>query len=91
MTEYGDRTNVLIVREKDGKAVYHKVDLTKSDIVSSPYFYLQQNDVVMVSPTPVKESNSRYGTNSSYRMQVVSTIVSGASVIASLIIALTVK
>ena len=91
MTEYGDRTNVLIVREKDGKAVYHKVDLTKSDIVSSPYFYLQQNDVVMVSPTPVKESNSRYDTNSSYRMQVVSTIVSGASVIASLIIALTVK
>ena len=86
-----DRTNVLIVREKDGKAVYHKVDLTKSDIVSSPYFYLQQNDVVMVSPTPVKESNSRYDTNSSYRMQVVSTIVSGASVIASLIIALTVK
>lgn len=91
MTEYGDRTNVLVVREENGKAVYHKIDLTKSDVVSSPFFYLQQNDVVMVSPTAVKESNSRYDSNSSYKMQVVSTIVSGASVIASLIIALTVK
>lgn len=91
MTEYGDRTNVLIIRENDGKAEYHYVDLTKSDIVTSPYYYLQQNDVVMVSPTPTRESNSRYDSNNAYRMQVVSTIVSAASVIASLVIALTVK
>lgn len=91
MTEFGDRTNVLVLREENGKATYHTLDLTKSDVVTSPYFYLQQNDVVMVSPTPTRESNSRYDTNNSYRMQVVSTIVSGASVIASLIIALTVK
>lgn len=92
MTEYGDRSNVMIIREKDdGQAEYHYVDLTKSDVVSSPYYYLRQNDVVVVSPTEVRESNARYDTNASYRMQVVSTIVSGASVIASLVIALTVK
>lgn len=91
LTEYGDRTNVLLIRENDGKAEYHYIDLTKSDVVSSPYYYLQQNDVVMVSPTPTRESNSRYDTNNSYRMQVVSTIVSAASVIASLVIALTIK
>ena len=59
--------------------------------MSTPYYYLQQNDVVMVSPTPTRESNSRYDTNNSYRMQVVSTIVSATSVIASLIIALAIK
>lgn len=91
MTEYGDRSNVIIIREKDGKAEYHTVDLTKSDVVSSPYYYLQQNDVVMVAPTKTRESNSRYDTNNSYRMQVVSTIVSASSVIASLIIALAIK
>lgn len=91
MTEYGDRTNVVVIRENNGKAEYHVVDLTKSDIMSSPYYYLQQNDVVMVSPTSTRESNSRYDTNNSYRMQVVSTIVSASSVIASLIIALAVK
>lgn len=91
MTEYGDRSNVLVIRENNGKAEYHKIDLTKSDVTSSPYYYLQQNDVVMVQPTSVRESNARYDTNNSYKMQVVSAIVSGASVIASLIIALTVK
>lgn len=91
MTEFGDRTNVMVVREEDGEIVYHKIDLTKSDVVSSPYYYMQQNDVVMVSPTPTRESNARYDTNNAYRIQVVSTIVSAASVIASLVIALTVK
>ncbi len=91
MTEYGDRTNVLVIREKDGKAEYHTLDLTKSDVVSSPYFYLQQNDVVMVAPTKARESNARYDTNNSYRMQIVSTIVSACSVIASLVIALAIK
>lgn len=91
MTEFGDRTNVLVIREENGKAEYHKIDLTKSDVTSSPYYYLQQNDVVMVQPTSVKESNARYDTNNAYKIQVVSAIVSGASVIASLVIALTVK
>ena len=55
LTEFGDRTNVLLIRENDGKAEYHYIDLTKSDIVSSPYYYLRQNDVVMVSPPPTPE------------------------------------
>lgn len=91
LNEYGDRTNILVVRENDGQAEYHYIDLTSSDLTSSPVYYLQQNDVVMVSPTATRESNSRYDTNNSYRIQVVSTIVSAASVIASLVIALAVK
>lgn len=91
MTEYGDRTNVMVIREENGVAKYHVIDLTKSDVVTSPYYYLQQNDVVMVQPTPTRESNARYDTNNAYKVQVVSTVVSAASVIASLVIALTVK
>ncbi|MCH5245508.1 MAG: polysaccharide biosynthesis/export family protein [Muribaculaceae bacterium] len=91
LNEFGDRTNVLVVRENNGQAEYHYIDLTSSDITSSPYYYLQQNDVVMVSSTSTRESNSRYDTNNSYRVQVVSTIVSAVSVIASLVIALAVK
>lgn len=91
MTEYGRRDNVLLIREENGQATYHYLDLTKSDVVSSPYYYLRQNDVVMVSPTETKESNARYDTNNSYKMQVASTVVSCVSVIASLVIALLVK
>lgn len=90
-TEYGDRTNVMVIREENGNISYNTLDLTKSDVISSPYYYLQQNDVVMVSPTSTRESNARYDTNNAYRTQIISTIVSAASVIASLVIAMTVN
>lgn len=44
-----------------------------------------------MEPNKIRQDNSRYNMNNSYKLTVVSTIVSAASVIASLIIALTVK
>src|SRR5579872_68947 len=48
LTFYGRRDNVLIVRENNGKREFARLDLTKPDIMGSPYFYLQQNDMVIV-------------------------------------------
>ena len=59
--------------------------------MSSPYFFLRQNDVVYVEPNQIRTDNSKYNTNNAYKLTVVSTIVSAASIIASLVIALTVK
>ena len=58
---------------------------------TSPYFYLRQNDVIYVEPTDTRKYQSEYSVNDSYKIQVISTIVSGCSVVASLIIALAVK
>ena len=91
LTEYGERTNVLIIREENGKRTYAHVNLNNSDLLSSPYYYLQQNDYIYVSPNTIKQANSKYNTNNSYKLSVTSTIVSACSVIASLIIALAVK
>ncbi len=91
LTEFGRRDQVLLVREENGKRVAHPLNLNDARILESPYFYLQQNDVVYVEPNQVKESNSRYNQHNAYKLTVVSTIVSAASVIASLVIALTVK
>ncbi|MFA4054182.1 MULTISPECIES: polysaccharide biosynthesis/export family protein [Duncaniella] len=91
MTEYGDRSNVLVIREENGKATYHYINLNKSDVMTSPYYFLRQNDVVVVSPNKVRQDNSKYNNNNAYKLQVTSTIVSACSVIASLVIALTVK
>ncbi|MCF8214994.1 MAG: polysaccharide biosynthesis/export family protein [Chitinophagaceae bacterium] len=48
MTFFGRRDNVLIIREKDGKRVFARLDVTKPDVFNSPYYYLQQNDIVFV-------------------------------------------
>lgn len=91
LTEYGERSNVLVIRDENGRQTYHRLNLSQSDIFSSPYFYLQQNDVVYVEPNQIRIDNSKYNQNNAYKLSVISTVVSAASVIASLVIALTVK
>lgn len=92
MTEFSDRSNVMVLRRDDaGNLTYHRLNLNDKSSLESPYFYLAQNDVVIVPPTKVRRDNASYNTNNSFKMQVVSTIVSVVSVIASLVIALVVK
>ncbi|HBC21297.1 MAG TPA: sugar transporter, partial [Porphyromonadaceae bacterium] len=71
--------------------LYGKVNLHDSSLTSSPYYYLQQNDVVYVSPNDIRQDNSKYNQNNGYKLSVISTVISGLSVIASLVIALSVK
>lgn len=91
MTEYGERTNVMVIREENGQRAYHRVNLKDARIVDSPYYYLQQNDVVYVEPNQIKAGNAKYSQNNAFKVAVVSTIVSAVSVIASFVIALAVK
>ena len=91
LSQYGRRDNVLLIREVDGNRTYHRLDLGSAEILKSPYFYLQQNDVVYVEPNDVRKSNAEYDQNKSYKVQVASVVVSTISVIASLVIALAVK
>ena len=91
LTEYGKRDNVLVIRTENGKSTYHRLNLTDGSIYASPYFYLQQNDVVYVEPNDIKIDNSKYNQFSAFKLSQLSTIVSLASVVASLVIALSVK
>lgn len=91
LTVYGNRENVLLIREEDGVRKYYQINLNDSKLLESPQFYLQQNDVILVSPNHIQQSNSRYNQFNAYKLSVISTVVSAASVIASLVIALTIK
>ncbi len=88
LTEYGQRDNVLLIRREGDKTIYHRFNLNDAKSLNTPYFYLKQNDVVYVEPTKTKDSNAKYNTNNSFKLSVISTIVSAVSVIASLAIAL---
>ena len=63
LTIYGRRDNILVIREVDGKKSYNRVDITKSDFINSPYYYLSQNDVIYVEPNKTKVNSSAYGPN----------------------------
>lgn len=58
MNIYGDRRNVLIVREDAGVKRYYKVDLTERDLFSQPYYYLRSNDILYIPPVKGRISQS---------------------------------
>ncbi|HEY8397248.1 MAG TPA: polysaccharide biosynthesis/export family protein [Flavihumibacter sp.] len=58
LTNFARRDNVLVVREVDGKRTAARLDLRSADIYSSPYFYLQQNDLVYIEPNRKKPTGN---------------------------------
>lgn len=50
ITDYGQRENVVIMRDENGKKTLGEVDLTKKEMLDSPYYYLHNNDVVYIEP-----------------------------------------
>lgn len=73
------RNNVLLIREEQGKRSYIRLDLQKKNIFNSPYYYLQNNDVLYIQPGTAKYAS----VDSSYRN--VSIVLSALSVIALII------
>ena len=82
LTPYGRRDNVLITREVNGKLELARLNLGNADIYTSPYYFLQQNDVVYVSPNKVRAISS---TNPSLWLSVVSTALSAATIIVTVV------
>jgi polysaccharide export outer membrane protein len=50
ITDYGNRTKVMLIRNENGENIRINVNLNKSEILSSDYFYLRPNDIVYVVP-----------------------------------------
>lgn len=83
MTLFSVRNDVELLREDStGQRQVQHLDLTQADIALSPYYYLQQNDVVYVKPTKARVRSNTFSTNSSIWISLLSL----ASTIASLII-----
>ena len=91
MTIYGNHTNVLLIREKNGVRSFHRIDLTQPDVFTSPYYYLQRNDIVYVEPNEARQGAASYSQDQQFLVSVVSAVTSAASVIVSLCIALFVR
>ena len=88
LTIYGKRNNVILMRQlPNGEMDIVELNLNKMDIVSSPYFYLSQNDMIYVEPNKAKASSSAIGASTTLIFTVISTLVS----IASFVVVLTNK
>lgn len=78
----GKRKEVLLIREVDGQRSYTTLDLTKTDWFTSEYFYIKQNDVLVVNPNSARIKNAGF-------IADPATLLGVASVILSMVILLT--
>lgn len=86
MTIYGVRDRVRLIREDStGKKEIHMLDLTDANIINSPYYYLQQNDIVYVEPSNIKKQDSRVGSMTNLWFSATSILVSLASIIITIV------
>lgn len=63
ITLYGLKDSIMVVRETNGKRSFGYLDVSKPEVFTSPYYYLQQNDVVIVKASPKKPDVSEAATS----------------------------
>lgn len=77
LTIYSRRDNVLIIRENEnGDKIIKRIDLNSTELLSSPYYYLQSNDIVYVEPNKSKVASAGRG------QQWIPAVLSGLSLVA---------
>ena len=82
MTIYGKRDNVKILRElPDGTYEVHELDMRDANILNSPYYYLQQRDVVYVEPNEAMIQNAKIGTTTKLWLRGASITISLGSLL----------
>lgn len=79
ISPYGNKTNITLIREKDNNIRYYYIDLTDKNIVSSTFYYLLPNDIVIINPI-----NAKYREMRTYSLTLTSAILSVFTTVATL-------
>lgn len=86
MTIWGRRDNVKIIREDaQGNQRVILMDLKDRNIIYSPYYYLQQNDVLYVEPNKTKARNSEIGSATGIWLSATSVMISVATLLVNVL------
>lgn len=82
LTIKGKRENVMIIRTVDGVRTTKTIDMTQTDWMDSPYYYLKQNDVIYVTPNGPKVASAGFIGNVGTLLSVVSILLSAVVLLA---------
>lgn len=86
LTTFAYRDRIFLIRENaDGQKEYHQLNLNDANIITSPYYYLQQNDIIYVEPRKTEARNAFISANTTIWLTLLSSLMS----VTTFIIALT--
>lgn len=85
LTISGKRDNVLLIRQAGNLRESVRLDLRDKNLINSPYYFLQQDDVLYVQPNDVKARSAKIGTAESLSLSAVNTLISITTLIISIV------
>jgi polysaccharide export outer membrane protein len=74
ISRFGDRKNVVLIRQEGDKIMHHRLDLSDSKIAGKGFYYILPNDVIIVEP--MKSIARSYNNNNNTLATILSTIAS---------------
>ena len=80
LTIYGTRKNVMLIRELEGQKKFTSFDLSSINTLTSPNYYLTQNDVIYVEPNNARMRQSSYNQNNGIIISAVATLATIAAI-----------
>ena len=87
LTIYGERDCVMVMREENGKQKVYEVDLTSAgNMMRSPVYYVQQNDVIYVKPNTMRQRQATVAGNTVYTPSFWISVASLLTTITALIV-----
>lgn len=82
---YGQRDKIFLIRENEhGEREYHQLNINDAEIFNSPYYYLQQNDIVYVEPKKVEARNAFFNSSTSMWVSLFGMLTSVSTFILAL-------
>lgn len=83
---YGKRDNILLIRQDATGQKHHvRLNINDANIFNSPYYYLQQNDIIYVEPNRIKQKNAVLGQSTSMWFSFIGIITSMATLLVSIL------
>ena len=85
LTIYGEREDVLVIQNYDGKKTYTRVNLKSKELFDSPVYYLSQNDVVYVEPNKTRAKNSSIGAQTGVILSSLGLLISMTALVVTIV------
>ena len=83
---YGIRNNVKLIREDcNGQRNVISLNLNEQNILHSPYYYMQQNDILYIAPNKTKAKSASVSNSTTIWVSVITSLVSLASLIVNIV------